>query len=209
MTELEQDMIIPRLILGSTSPYRKKLLASLGVTFTQMPPDTDERPNPGENAGSLALRLGASKAQSVADQLQNESNWICIGSDQVCHIEHRFYGKPGTAEQAALQLSAFSGRWVTFSTSLALIASDGQTFSAVEDYECRFRTLSSHEIDTYIKLDQPLDCAGSIKVEQAGVSLLCDTRGRDINSLYGLPLMLLSEALGSFSYSIFDFIKNS
>ena len=208
MMEIEQDMTIPRLILGSTSPYRRKLLANLGVTFTQMSPDTNERPKAGESPGSQALRLGALKAQSVADQLQNEANWVCIGSDQVCHFEQRSYGKPGTVEQAAIQLSAFSDRWVTFSTSLALIASDGQTFGAVEDYECRFRKLSSNEIDTYIKLDQPLDCAGSIKVEQAGISLLCDARGRDINCLYGLPLMLLSEALGSFSYSIFDFIKS-
>ena len=200
-------MIIPRLILGSTSPYRKQLLANLGVTFTQRRPDTDESPNQGEAPSSAALRLGASKAQSVADQLQNEAHWICIGSDQVCHLEGTLYGKPGTAEQAALQLASFSDRWVTFSTSLALIASDGQTFSAVEDYECCFKTLSSNEIDTYIQLDQPLDCAGSIKVERAGVSLLRDTRGRDINSLYGLPLMLLSEALHSFSYSVFDFRK--
>jgi len=200
-------MIIPRLILGSTSPYRKQLLANLGVTFTQRRPDTDESPNQGEGPSSAALRLGASKAQSVADQLQNEAHWICIGSDQVCHLEGTLYGKPGTAEQAALQLASFSDRWVTFSTSLALIASDGQTFSAVEDYECCFKTLSSDEIDGYIQLDQPLDCAGSIKVERAGVSLLRDTRGRDINSLYGLPLMLLSEALQSFSYSIYDFIK--
>jgi septum formation protein len=201
-------MIIPRLILGSTSPYRKQLLANLGVTFTQMQPDTDESPNLGEDPNSLALRLGVSKARSVADQLQNEAHWICIGSDQVCHLNGTLYGKPGTAQQAALQLAAFSDRWVTFSTSLALITSEGQTFSAVEDYECRFRTLSSHEIDTYIQLDQPLDCAGSIKVEQAGVSLLQDARGRDINSLYGLPLMLLSEALRSFDHSVLDFRKD-
>ena len=196
-----------RLILGSTSPYRKKLLASLGVTFTQMQPDTDERPNKDEDPRSLALRLGRSKAQSVADQLQTEAHWMCIGSDQVCHLERKLYGKPGTFEQAALQLTAFSGCWVTFSTSLALITSDGQKFSAVEDYECRFRTLSRNEIETYIQLDQPLDCAGSFKAEQAGVTLLRDAKGRDINTLYGLPLMLLSEALQSFSYSIFDFIK--
>jgi septum formation protein len=201
-------MVIPCLILGSTSPYRKQLLANLGVTFTQMQPDTDENPNPGEDPGSMALRLGVSKAQSVADRLQNEAHWICIGSDQVCHLDGALYGKPGTSEQAALQLTAFSGRWVTFSTSLALIASDGQTFNAVEDYECHFRILSSDEIDTYIQLDQPLDCAGSIKVEQAGVSLLQDTRGRDINSLYGLPLMLLSEALRSFDHSVLDFRKD-
>jgi len=201
-------MIIPRLILGSTSPYRKQLLENLGVSFTQMRPDTDESPNPGEDPESLALRLGISKARSVADQLQTEAHWIGIGSDQVCHLDGTLYGKPGTAEKAALQLAAFSGCWVTFSTSLALIASDGQTFSAVEDYKCHFRKLSGDEIDAYIQLDQPLDCAGSIKVEQAGVSLLQDTRGRDINSLYGLPLMLLSEALQSFSYSIFDFRKN-
>ena len=201
-------MIIPRLVLGSTSTYREKLLASLGVTFTQMQPDTDERPNQGEDPRSLALRLGISKAQSIANQLQNEAHWICIGSDQVCHLGRTLYGKPGTVEQATVQLTAFSSCWVTFSTSLALITSDGQTFSAVEDYKCRFRTLSSTEIDTYIQLDQPLDCAGSIKIEQAGVSLLCDARGRDVNSLYGLPLMLLCESLKSFSYSIFDFTKN-
>lgn len=196
-----------RLILGSTSPHRKKLLESLGVTFTQMQPDTDEAPNKDEDPRSLALRLGRSKAQSVADQLHTEAHWICIGSDQVCHFERKLYGKPRTSEQAALQLTAFSGGWVTFSTSLALITSEGQKFDAVEDFECRFRTLSSSEIKTYIQLDQPLDCAGSIKAEQAGVSLLRDTKGRDINTLYGLPLMLLAEALQSFSYSIFDFIK--
>ncbi len=201
-------MINPRLVLGSTSPYRKQLLNNLGVTFTQMQPDTNESAEVGEEPRALALRLGVSKARSVADQLQNEANWICIGSDQVCHLNGTLYGKPGTPEKAALQLAAFSGCWVTFSTSLALIASDGQTFSAVEDYACRFRRLSGDEIDTYIELDQPLDCAGSIKVEQAGISLLQDTRGRDINSLYGLPLMLLSEALQSFSYSVFDFRKN-
>ncbi|MGV0036342.1 MAG: Maf family protein [Candidatus Azotimanducaceae bacterium WSBS_2022_MAG_OTU7] len=202
-------MMIPRLILASTSPYRKQLLANLGVTFTQIAPATDESPHEGESPDLLARRLGISKARSVADQLQNEANWICIGSDQVCHLDGTLYGKPGMPEQAALQLAAFSGCWVTFSTSLALLTSDGQQFTAVEDYECRFRTLSADEIDTYVQFDQPLDCAGSIKVEQAGVSLLQDARGRDINSLYGLPLMLLSEALRSFSYSVFDFKKVS
>ena len=202
-------MIVPHLILGSNSPYRKKLLANLGVTFTQIQPNTDETPNEEEDPRSLSLRLGVSKAQSVANQLNKEARWICIGSDQVCHLGRTLYGKPGTAEQAAIQLTTFSGCWVTFSTSLALITSDGQTFSAVEDYECRFRTLSRNEIDNYIQLDRPLDCTGSIKAEQAGVSLLCDARGRDINSLYGLPLMLLSEALESFSYSIYDFIKDT
>ncbi len=198
-------MSIPRLVLGSGSPYRKQLLDNLGISFTQMVPDADETPARGEDPHALSLRLGCLKAQSVADMLRDEQGWIAIGSDQVCHHKGLIHGKPGTPARAALQLAAFSGQWVTFSTSLALISSDGRSFSGVESYECCFRELSAKDIDTYLQIDQPFDCAGSIKVEKAGVALLCDTRGRDVNTLYGLPLMLLSEALGSMSYSIFDF----
>ena len=202
-------MHIPQLILCSSSPFRKRLLENMGVELKQVAPKTNELREFGENPRSLALRLGVSKAESVADRLQNKSYWICIGSDQVCHMAKTCFEKPKTFANAALQLKAFSNRWVTFSTSLALLSSQGQSFRAVEDYKCRFKSLSEAEIDRYIRLDNPLDCAGSIRAEKTGITLLKDAKGRDVNVLYGFPLILFSEALQGFSLDIKDFIKPS
>jgi MAF protein len=132
-------------------------------------------------------------------------NYLVIGSDQVCHLDNQAYSKPGNNETAIRHLQAFSGRWVTFSTSLVLLNSSGERKDHVEDFRILFRRLTLAEIEYYVALDQPLDCAGAIKVEKAGVSLLSDTRGRDINSLYGLPLIALCDGFAELGYSIKDF----
>lgn len=194
-----------QLILASASPYRAQILKSLGLSFEQVPADIDETPIPGEAPAQLAHRLGLEKARKVASELPRDSAWIVIGSDQVCHHEGLSYGKPGNRETAVGHLSRFSGDWVTYSSSLALIRNDGETITLVEDYECRFRELTRSEIEAYVDLDEPWDCAGSIRIEKAAALLMESTRGRDINTLIGLPVMALNESLGRLGHAILDF----
>ena len=114
------------------------------------------------------------------------------------------FHKPGSAKIAAQHLVEFSGRWVTFSTSLVMLSHDGQRFETVEDYRLQFRELSAVDIEEYLESDQPYDCAGAIRVESYGLSLIKNADGRDINSVYGLPVMALFEGLRELKYSIFD-----
>ena len=203
-----------RLILASASPYRASILKNLGLAFDQIPADIDETPAKKEAPRELALRLGLEKARKVSNGLSNDTllddtrgatSWIVIGSDQVCHHKGKSYGKPGDRSSAISTLSLFSGDWVTYSSSLALIRSDGKTISLVEDYECQFRDLSLPEIEAYVDLDNPWDCAGSIRIEKAAPLLMQATRGRDINTLIGLPVMALNESLQVLGHNILNF----
>lgn len=195
----------PTLILGSGSPYRRQILSRLGLTCEQIAPDVDESAISAADPASLAGLLSARKAAAAADKVGIDSPWVLIGSDQVCHREGIRYDKPGTMENAHRQLAVFSDSWVTFSTALTLLTHDGRQNTRVEDFECHFRALSDVEIEQYLALDKPLDCAGSIKAESAGLTLMNDTRGRDFNTLLGLPVMLLREMLVDADYNIFDF----
>ena len=197
-------MTTHRLILGSSSSYRQRLLMQLGVRFESISPGIDEAVVPGESPAASALRLGREKAMAVQRQVDAESALV-MGSDQVCHLKGSRYGKPGTRERAIRQLETFSGQQVTFSTSLILLGPGGRCWETIEDYLVQFRTLSSRVIEDYVDLDEPWDCAGAIKVECAGITLLSETRGRDINGLYGLPLMALCDGLLALGYDINDF----
>lgn len=195
----------PELILASTSRYRRAMLENLGLTVRTEAPETDETPIPGESPVDLALRLGEAKARSVAGRLSRTGSWLVIGSDQVCHLDGEVFGKPGSEDNARAMLHRFSGRTVSFTTSLALIADSGWTRAAVETCEAAFRPLTAAVIDRYLALDRPLDCAGAIKVEKRGIALLKAATGRDINTLYGLPLILLTDFLDQLGYTVFDF----
>ncbi len=194
-----------RIILASGSPYRASILKSLGMTFDRVAADIDETPIENEEPRKLAQRLGLEKARKVADSINMKDPWLVIGSDQVCHHLGTVYGKPGNREKAVRQLAAFSGNKVIFSSSLAIICSDGRKISLVEDYECQFRELDLSEIERYVDLDQPFDCAGAIRIEKAAALLMSDTCGRDINTLLGLPVMALRESLAILGCNIFDF----
>ena len=135
--------------------------------------------------------------------------WLVLASDQVCHLDGKIYQKPGSVEIACSHLTKFSGRWVTFSTSLVLVDYRDQRIEVVEDYRFQFRKLSKVDIDEYIELDNPIDCAGAIKVESFGLSLLKNAEGRDINSAYGMPLLAFFEGLRTLNYSINIFKKVS
>ncbi len=188
------------LILGSSSPYRSELLAKLHLPFTTASPNIDESPLIGESPAQLVLRLAENKARKVAE---TNLSALVIGSDQVAVLEGDILGKPGTAEKAVQQLQAASGKTVTFLTGLALYNADNQQMqSLVEPFEVKFRNLSLAQIQRYVELEQPLDCAGSFKSEGLGISLFSELRGSDPNSLIGLPLIRLIDLLAAQGVSV-------
>ena len=182
------------LILGSTSSYRRALLDKLQIPFEQANPDYIERDIPGEAPIHMALRQAEGKAKSISPEVEN---YIIIGSDQVAHINDEKFGKPGNKANALHQLARFQDNWVTFTTAICLITPSEPPRCAAESYAIKFRALSGHEIEHYLDREQPYDCAGSIKVESLGITLLEDASGRDITTVYGLPLMLLREQLSA------------
>ncbi|QUY50107.1 septum formation inhibitor Maf [Serratia plymuthica] len=182
-----------RLLLASTSTYRKTLLEKLRLPFACAAPQVDETPLAGESAEALVLRLATAKAQALAAAYPEH---LIIGSDQVCVIAGKITGKPHTKENACAQLRQASGQRVTFYTGLALYNSRSRHLQVLcEPFHVHFRTLSEAEIGAYVHLEQPLDCAGSFKSEGLGIALFEKLEGRDPNALIGMPLIALLEML--------------
>jgi septum formation protein len=182
-----------KLILASSSPFRRELLSRLMIPFEVVVPDVDETPHPHESPQALVVRLAILKAQTVASTLRNA---LVIGSDQVAVHNGEIVGKPLTHERAVEQLKAASGKTVMLYTGLALInASSGRVQSEVVPYGVRFRTLSEKQIETYLRKEQPYHCAGSVKSEGLGVALLERFDGEDPATLIGLPLIRLTRML--------------
>lgn len=187
------------LILASTSPYRRALLEKLGVEFICAAPDTDETPKDGESATDLVQRLAQEKAHSLSEKFPNH---FIIGSDQVCFIDGKIVGKPGSIENAHQQLRAASGKVITFYTGLCVLNSHTMQKEIIcEPFHVHFRRLTDDEINAYIKLEMPLYCAGSFMCEGAGILLFSQLEGRDPNALVGLPLIALNEILLKFGYN--------
>jgi len=176
---------MPPLILASTSRYRRELLSRLRLPFEAVAPDVDETALPGETPAALAERLALSKARAV-DALNRGS--IVIGSDQVADLGGTAIGKPSNHDAASAQLRQMSGREVIFQTAVAVVAPG---LAAIERAEVRvrFRVLSDAAIETYLRADQPYDCAGSAKVESLGIALLEAVESDDPTALIGLPLI--------------------
>lgn len=184
---------MPSIILASTSPYRKKLLERLQVTFKTVSPDIDETPSADETPEQLVERLAISKAQAVA---RITTNCLVIGSDQVAVHGDRIVGKPENHDDAVQQLKFASGKSVTLFTGLALVNSDsGKVQSRVEPFRIHFRELTDQQIENYLKKDQPYNCAGSVMSESLGVALFERYEGDDPSSLIGLPLIQLVRML--------------
>jgi septum formation protein len=175
----------PALVLASTSRYRRELLQRLRVPFECVPPQVDETPRPGEAPAALASRLALAKAQAVA-RLQPAA--VVIGSDQVAELDGAPIGKPGTYDRAHQQLRLMSGREVVFHTALAVVRG-GHAETASAPVRVRFRVLSDVEIERYLQIDEPYDCAGSAKCESLGVALLESIESDDLTALIGLPLI--------------------
>jgi septum formation protein len=177
----------PALILGSTSRYRRELLSRLRLPFDVQSPDVDETPRPGEAPADLAQRLALAKAREVAARFPEA---VVIGSDQVADLDGECIGKPGTHERAVAQLRRMSGRSAVFQTAVAVIRlSTGYAAAALVPVTVRFRTLKDEEIERYLRLEQPYDCAGSAKSEALGIALLDSLESSDPTALVGLPLI--------------------
>ena len=176
---------MPQLILASTSRYRRELLSRLRLPFDAMAPDVDETALPGEAPAALAERLALAKARAVAARFPHA---VVIGSDQVADLAGEAIGKPGSHEVAAAQLRRMSGCEVIFQTAVAVVAPG---LAAIERAEVRVRVreLSTAAIETYLRADQPYDCAGSAKVESLGIALLDAVESDDPTALVGLPLI--------------------
>ena len=183
-----------KLLLASSSRYRRQLLEQLRIPFEHASPDIDETPLIDETPSAYVERLAIEKARALSSDYPQY--WI-IGSDQTCVINGNIVGKSGNRENALEQLQACSGKAVTFYTGLALLNPEDKAFSLVEPFTVRFRALTTEEIERYVDLEQPLDCAGSFKVEGLGIQLFEALEGRDYNSLIGLPLIGLMDLFRS------------
>ncbi|WP_105902380.1 Maf family protein [Vibrio gangliei] len=184
----------PKLILASTSSYRKQLLEKLSLSFETKQPSCDETPLAGESAEDLVLRLAQLKAKSCASS-QPVREFI-IGSDQVCVIDDKIIGKPHTREKAIEQLTQASGQTITFYTGLALYNSQTQKCDVrLDRFNVHFRHLTRQQIEYYVDVEQPFNCAGSFKSEGLGIALFERLEGKDPNALIGLPLITLVDML--------------
>jgi septum formation protein len=187
-----------RLILASTSPYRRELLARLRLPFDVMRPEVDETPAPGESPATLALRLARAKAAAVA--AAHPDAWV-IGSDQVADLDGVPLGKSGGRDAAIAQLSAMSARAVVFRTAMSVQRGD-VAFDAVDCTRVRFRKLALDEITRYVDAEQPFDCAGSFKSEGFGIALFDAIETQDPTALIGLPMIATARLLRAAGYAL-------
>jgi septum formation protein len=181
------------LILGSTSSFRKELLQKLNLDFETAAPDIDETRLPNESAGDMVTRLSLQKARKVAFE---HPNALIIGSDQCAVLGDTILGKPGNHENAVKQLTASSGKQVSFLTGLCLYDASSEQYQLdLVPFAVEFRDLSQQEIEDYLLQDKPYNCAGSFKSEGLGITLFKKMLGEDPSALIGLPLIRLSEML--------------
>jgi len=183
-----------KLVLASSSPFRKSLLEKLQIDFTSDSPDIDESPVAGEPIKAMVTRLCEAKARALAEKYPDA---LIIGSDQSASLKGNILGKPGNFEVALKQLQAASGQTITFHTGLCLLNTRTQQAETIcEPYTVKFRKLTQHEIEQYLTREQPYNCAGSFKSEALGISLFENMQGNDPNALIGLPLIQLCRMLG-------------
>lgn len=183
-----------KLILGSSSVFRKSLLEKLGLEFECDSPDIDETPLKNEHPKEMVARLAVAKAKAIAGR---HANSLIITSDQCATLDNNIIGKPGDHANATQQLLNASGRSVTFYTSLCLYNSQSDDYQlTVEPFHVHFRELNAAQIENYLQREQPYNCAGSFKSEGLGISLFERLEGDDPNTLIGLPLIKLIAMLG-------------
>ena len=182
-----------RIVLASSSPFRRAILEKLGLPFDTLSPETDETRLDGESPEQLVQRLAAAKAKAAAERCDDA---LIIGSDQVAVIEGEILGKPGSHEKAVSQLKKASGKTVRFFTGLCLLnAATGNCQVEVVPFDVVFRKLSDTQIENYLEKEKPYNCAGSFKSEALGICLFEKLQGDDPNTLMGLPLIRLVRML--------------
>lgn len=180
------------LILASSSPYRRQLLARTGLAFESIAPDCDETPSAQESPTQLATRLAKAKAYAVHHRFPNSA---IIGSDQVAEVGGRILGKPGSSARAIEQLSAMAGNVVQFHTAVALAVPEHACQEAMVTTRVEFRALSRETISCYVAREPALDCAGGFKAEGLGIALCAAIDSQDPTALLGLPMITLCNML--------------
>ncbi|MCB1561281.1 MAG: septum formation protein Maf [Xanthomonadales bacterium] len=189
----------PALILASTSRYRAELLSRLRLPFETAPPGIDESPRIKEDGSAMCVRLAMEKARAVAKRFPDA---VVIGSDQCAIRGEVVLGKPGDSATARQQLLAASGRCVEFRTAVCVREPAGNEHALLDVTRVRFRELGVDEVQRYVETEQPLDCAGSFKVEGLGISLFDAVESRDPTALIGLPLIQLADCLRRLGYAL-------
>ena len=179
------------LLLASTSRYRRELLERLRLPLHIARPEVDETPGSTESVPAMAARLARAKADAIARQ--HPGSWV-IGADQAAELDGHPLGKPGHREAAIAQLTAMSGRQVRFHTAVCLVRDD-HVLEVQDITTVRFRDLAEAEIERYVDVEQPFDCAGSFKSEGLGITLFEAIESTDPTALVGLPLIALSRML--------------
>jgi septum formation protein len=188
------------LILASTSKYRKELVSRLRVPFTCLSPEVDETPLLQETPLALAQRLALAKAQAIAKQ---HPQAFVIGSDQVLDLGGEPLGKPHTHANAVAMLRRMSGQTMQFHTAVAVVHGS-QVRTGLDTVTVRIKSLTDAQIETYLQLDQPYDCAGSCKSESLGIALCEHIASADPTSQIGLPLILTLRLLSELGYEVLD-----
>lgn len=187
-----------KLVLASSSPYRRELLERLGIAFEQASPDVDESRRDGESGEALAARLATLKAAALADRYPDA--WI-LASDQVATVNGEILGKPGSPEAAVEQLGRCTGRPIEFHTAVCLRSREA-SHQHIDHTRVIFRPLSRAEIERYVERERPLDCAGSFKAEGLGIALFQAVESRDPTGLIGLPLIAVADMLRRAGFEI-------
>ncbi len=182
------------IVLASTSPYRRELLARLRLPFEAVAPAVDERAAPGEEPAATALRLAGAKAKAVARQRPDA---LVIGSDQVADLDGEHLNKPGSHAAALAQLRKLQGRSAVFHTALALASAGAVVEATVVPTTVHFRRLDDAALDAYLRVDLPYDCAGAAKIESLGIALVERVQSDDPTALIGLPLIRLVTMLAA------------
>ncbi|AGF49169.1 Maf family nucleotide pyrophosphatase [Candidatus Kinetoplastidibacterium galati] len=180
-----------KLILASSSAYRRELLSRLHIPFISISPDIDENPLQKESAEETALRLAIRKAKHVS---VSNPGYTIIGADQICSCDGRQIGKSGSFENAKKQLQLISGKKVLFISAIS-ITNGKDTLSSIVTTECKFRILSDTSIDYYLQKEKPYDTAGSVKMEKLGITLVEYIKSDDPTAILGLPLIKLTDFL--------------
>jgi septum formation protein len=199
---LDRSTSNPTLILASGSSYRRDLLTRLGLEFEVVSPDVDESPRPDEDPPELVGRLARAKAAAI---VKTRPDAVVIGSDQVATLAGRILGKPGSPANARSQLAECAGRSVEFLTGVCVL--DGRSPRAepllhLDITRVLFRPLTQAEIERYVEMENPIDCAGGFKSEGLGIALFDRIDSQDPTGLIGLPLIWLSKALVQFGFEI-------
>lgn len=193
-----------KLVLASQSPYRKALLENFGLQFETQTPRVDEeklKKNGPHDLTELTRYLALKKAESLQDLYANA---VIVGSDQIAELGGERLDKPGSEERAFQQLKKMNGKSHRLITSLAIV-SPLKTVIATDVTTLKLRQLSDEEIQCYIKLDQPFDCAGAYKIEKAGLSLLESVDTKDPSAIQGLPMIALTKALNELGLHLPNF----